>query len=161
GCQIILAYFRKRYGPQFRAGNAIRASDGRDVSMAEATAVPDSVLIGRLAMAADAPAYKGGTVNRNALPGFFKTWAKVGWGDLLGELPDEDTAELEAVGSARDEFRRMVRDAMLSEVTLAQTTQAGPAKVDSRIERNSLIGWCNRFAKCGPWRAIRGKQCWT
>jgi hypothetical protein len=160
GCQIIVEHFRQMYRPQYRNGAVIRAGDGRDVSVRDACDDLNSALIERLAGAENAPKYKGGSVNENALPGFFRTWAKVAWGDLLKDLKDEDDAELAAVESARDEFRRMVRDALLSECTLAQTTKAGPTKVESRIERDSLIGWCVKFAKEGPWRSIRGKQCW-
>jgi hypothetical protein len=137
-----------------------RAGDGHDVPMGEACAVADSSLIAALENATDAPRFKGGAVNRNALPTFFRTWAKVAWGNLLNRLPDEGEADPDALASAREEFRRLVRDALLAEVTLSQTTRAGPAAVESRTERNSLIGWCARFAKLGPWRSIRGKLCW-
>jgi hypothetical protein len=160
GCEIIREFFLRRYRPQFRDGTMIRAGDGRDVPMGEACAVADSALIAALENATDAPRFKGGAVNRNALPTFYRTWAKVAWGDLLNGLPDEDEAGLDAVGSAREEFRRLVRDALLAEVTLSQMTRAGPSAVESRTERNSLIGWCARFAKPGPWRSIRGKLCW-
>jgi hypothetical protein len=35
------------------------------------------------------------------------------------------------------------------------------SRADARIERNSLAGWCVKFAKPGPWRSIRGKLCWV
>jgi hypothetical protein len=160
GCQIILAYFRDRYRPTFRRGNSIHAADGRDVPMNEATAVPDSGLITKLESASNAPHFKGGGLNRNALPAFFRNWSKVAWGDLLQELTEEDEAELKAVGDVKEEFRRLIREAMLTEVTLAQTVKAGPTVVESRIEHRSLIGWCQCFAKVGPWRQIRSKLCW-
>src|SRR5206468_149394 len=79
---------------------------------------------------------------------------------LLKALPEEDDAELSATGTAREEFRQMVRDAMLSEVTLATTIRVGPKVKEQRIERHSLIGWCLAFVKPGPWRSIRDKLCW-
>lgn len=153
GTRLILAYFQQRYRPAFRRGNAIVCTDGTDVPMNVACAVPDSKLIDQLAGASDAPLYKGGGLNRNALPGFFKSWAKVAWGDLLSELPDEDTAELGTNSPARDEFRRLVREAMFTEITLAD-------RDEREVERRSLIDWCHKFAKPGPWRTIRSKKCW-
>ncbi|HEY1378083.1 MAG TPA: hypothetical protein VGF55_14880, partial [Gemmataceae bacterium] len=159
GCRIILNYFVGTYRPQYRAGTAIRAGNGEDVPMGVGCTLPTSALMAELAKAADAPRVNG-VVKVAALPSFFKTWARVAWGDMLQGLPDEDGAGADNIDSARDEFRQMVRDAMLTECTLSQTTKAGPTKVESRIERDSLIGWCQKFAKPGPWRSIRGKRCW-
>lgn len=159
GCQVILAYFKQRYRPVFRRGNAVRTADGRDLPMGEAC-VPDSVLINMLGHASDVPSFKGGAVNTNALPGFFRKWASVAWGDLLRELPDEDAAELGKDGLAGDEFRQMVKEAMQSEVVLASQVRVGPGLVETRIDKHSLIGWCAAFAKPGPWRSIRDKRCW-
>jgi hypothetical protein len=124
--------------------------------MGEACAVPDSDLIARLAGAADAPR-QNGAVKWNSLPGFFKNWAKVAWGDLLRSLPEEDDADPAATAPAREEFRRMVRDALLSEVTLGDVI--GKSAV-TQTERRSLIGWCVKFAKPGNWQSIRSKCCW-
>lgn len=129
---------------------------GEMVSGTAAIAAPDSRLIGRLAEAADAPRFKGGGVNRDRLPGFFKTWASVAWGDLLTSLPDEDGADAKGVELAREDFRRLVRDALLTEVQLVDASDRGP----TQIERRSVIDWCERFAKPGPWRSIRSKQVW-
>ena len=155
--EIIHAYFRERYRPQFRRGNAIFCADGAEVPMNVACAVPDSKLIARLSKACDAPCYQGGGVRHNALPGFFKTWAKVAWGDLLGELKDEDEADLGQDAPARDEFRRLVRAAMVQEIVLGDVIGRTGA---TQTERHSLIGWCEKFAKPGPWRSIRSKKCW-
>jgi hypothetical protein len=159
GATVILAYFRERYHPVFRRGNAIYCADGREVPMGEACAVPDSDLITRLAGAADAPRFSGvgGGVKWGSLPSFFKTWARVAWGDLLRALPEEDDADPAETGPAREEFRRMVRDALLSEVTLGDVI--GRVAV-VQTERRSLIGWCIKFAKPGNWQSIRSKCCW-
>jgi putative DNA primase/helicase len=155
GAAVIRGYLIERYDPDFRRGNVIHCADGREVGMPEACAVPTSALIDQLAIASDAPTYKGGGVNRGALPGFFAKWAKVAWGDLLAELPDEDAAELGDGSEARAQFRDLVRDAMLSEVTLNNTVRGV-----TLTERRSLIDWCHRFARAGPWRTVRSKRCW-
>jgi hypothetical protein len=160
GCQIIRDYFLRRYRPVFRDGKSIRAADGREVQMSEACVVPDSVVIAALEHATDAPKAND-SVKISSLPGFFRKWAAVAWGDLLNTLPDEDEADLGTLGSAREEFHRMVRDVMLSEVTLGEIIRAGTHRADARTERNSLAGWCVKFAREGPWRSIRGKLCWV
>lgn len=45
---------------------------------------------------------------------------------------------------------------MLQEVTLGDNRDKNGL---TQVERRSVIGWCQRFAKTGPWRDIR-KQCW-
>jgi hypothetical protein len=157
GVAIILDFLRRRYRPVFRRGSSIHCEDGTDVPMQVGCGVPDSQLIAALEGAADAPRFKGGAVNRNALPAFFKTWSRVAWGDLLLSLPDEDAAALADDAPACEEFRRLVREAMLSEVVLGDVI--GKAGV-TQTERRSLIGWCQRFAQPGPWRSIRSKRCW-
>lgn len=162
GSEIILDHFRRRYRPVFRQLGSARCADGRVLSGAEACAVPDSELIARLAGAADAPAFKGGSVNRAALPAFFRSWAKVAWGDLLRSLPEEDNldpdADPDALEATREEFRRLVAQALLTHVVLGETI--GPETEQTRVERRSLIDWCRRFARPGPWRRIRSLQCW-
>lgn len=154
---IILDHFRERYRPVFLRGSFIVCEDGAEVTMGVACSVPDSKLIDRLAAAVDAPTYRGGGVNRNALPGFFKTWSKVSWGDLLAELPDEDTAALGGDAPTGEEFRRLVREALLSEVVFGDVIAHQGV---TQTERRSLIDWCFKWAKPGPWRAIRSKRCW-
>jgi hypothetical protein len=157
GVAIITDFFRQHYRPVFRRGNAVVCADGREVPMNEACAVITSALVERLAVAADAPRFKGGSVNRDALPGFFKRWSRVAWGDLLTSLPEEDEAELAGDSAAGEEFCRLVRDALLSEVVLGEVIgKAGT----TQTERRSLTDWCARFAKPGPWRSIRSKKCW-
>jgi hypothetical protein len=162
GALIILEYFRQLYKPVFRRGNTIHCKDGREVPMGEACAVANSNLINRLEFASDAPTIgKTQVVNRGALPGFFRTWGKVSWGDLMLELPDEDTAELGENAPARDEFRRLVASALLTEVVLGTAIRGkGDDHAVTEVERRPLIDWCRRFAKTGTWRDIRGKRCW-
>ena len=157
GVRIILDYLRERYRPVFRQGNAIQSENGEDVPMAVACAVPTSALIERLAEATDAPKFQGGGVKRSSLPGFFKTWSRVAWGDLLASLPEEDAATLGDDAPVKEQFRQLVREALLSEVTLGDTIGANGV---THTERRSLAEWCQRFAKIGPWRDVRSKRCW-
>lgn len=159
GATIILAHYRDQYRPVFRRGTAVHCRDGSLVTMSAATAVADSVLIDRLAGAADAPC-SNGVVKRAALPNFYSKWSRVAWGDLLRELPDEDSAGLDGGSAAADTFRRQVRAALLTEVVLGDTAGRGRDSDVSRTERRSLIDWCSKFAKSGPWRSIRSKKLW-
>jgi putative DNA primase/helicase len=154
---IILQFFRDTYRPIFKRAGMVVCEDGRQVTASEACATPCTVVIDRLANAEDAPRYKGGAVNRGSLPTFFRSWSRVAWGDLLGSLPDEDTAELGENAPAREEFRRLMRDLMVTEFTLGDVVvHGGP-----QVQRCSLIDWCYKFAKPGPWKSIRSKSCWT
>ncbi len=51
-----------------------------------------------------------------------------------------------------------MRNALLTEVVLGEIVGRGGVL---QTERLSLIEWCVRFAKPGPWRAIRSKRCWV
>jgi NrS-1 polymerase HBD domain len=153
---MILDYFRQRYRPDFRRGNAIHCKDGREVAQQEACSGCTSAMTLSLAKASDAPRFKGGGVNLNGLPGLFSLWARAAWFDLLDCLPDEDEADLGVDDEAPEEFRRLVREAMLTEVTLGGTIGNGIVQT----ERRTLIEWCRKFAKPGPWKSIRSKQCW-
>jgi hypothetical protein len=153
--------FVERYRPDFRVRGSIHCSDGSIVSRVEACDCPDSEIIRRLAQAVDAPKRSDGEggikVNGTALPGFFRTWSKVAFGDLLKSLPEEEAAELGEDSSAGEDFRRMVRDAMLSEVQFGDVIKGTNV---TQVERRSLIDWCVKWAKPGPWRSIRSKKCW-
>jgi hypothetical protein len=101
--------------------------------------------------------YTGGGIKKNSLPTFFNNWSRVAWGDLLADLPDKDAADLADDAPARETFRRLVREATLIEVVLGDVIgDNGP----TQTERRSLIDWCARFAKAGPWRTVRSKKCW-
>lgn len=157
GCEIIRSYFLRRYKPDYRRGNAIHAHNGEMVSKAMACDAPTSELVALLAAASNAPTYKGGGVNENAIPTFFKAWAPFAFGDVLAGLKEEFDVKLGGDSAAGEEFRRMVGDVMLSELVL------GDVIADSKVtqtERRSLIDWCSKFAKPGPWRTIRSKKCW-
>lgn len=157
GVDIIANYYRERYRPVFRDGNAIVCADGELVPMVVAVSVPTSALLERLEMARDVPKDAEGRVKRQALPPFFAKWSKTAWGDLLAGLPDEDGAELGAVAPVRETFRRLVREALLTQITMGDVIGSHGA---NQIERRSLIEWCLKFAKPGPWRSIRSYRCW-
>lgn len=143
GAEIILAYFREAYHPVFKTGNVIHCEDGSELAQAVACSAAPSRLITLLATATDAPTYRGGGVNTGQLPTFFRKWAGTAWADLRDSLPDEDGAELDTGSAASEAFRQMVREALLTEVTLGDRDEGGrglPA------ERLALIEWCRRFA---------------
>lgn len=157
GAETILKYFRNHYQPDFRRGSSIHTQTGEMVHQLVACGAANFNLINLLSVAVDAPRYPDANPKRDQLPGFFKKWASVAWGQLLTELPDEDEAKLGIDSTAGDEFRRMVRDAMLSEITLNDIIERVGV---TQVERRSLIDWCVKFAKPGPWRTIRSKKCW-
>jgi hypothetical protein len=155
--EIIREYLTERYQPVYRDGTSIRCRDGSLVPMRTACAVPTTALINRLSTATDAPKVsKSREVNRDALPGHFRLWGPVAWGDLIDSLPDEDRADLGDLGEPQEEMRRLVRAAMLTQITLGSAIGDDPY----RVERRSLIEWCDKFKKRGPWKAIRSYKCW-
>lgn len=153
--EIILGHYLS-LKPVFKVGNSIHTDDGETIAANVATAFPTSALLTKLATATNAPV-KNGNVENERLPGLFSRWAKTAWGDLLDTLPDEDAADLGHAAPAAETFRRLVREAMLTEVVLGDII--GKEGV-TQTERRSLIGWCERFAKRGRWEGIRSKKCW-
>lgn len=166
GAQIILEHFRKTYRPKFKRGNAIHTESGELVPMTVACALPPSALIAWLATASNVPRFASrcgnpGDVKEESLPKFFSTWARTAWADLLNELPDEDTAELGENAPARDEFRRLVSEAMFTPVMLGHAIERnGGLPSELRVETRPLVKWCEKFAECGQWEDIRDRACW-
>lgn len=164
GWEVIRDYFRQKYGDGFKVGDGVFSNrDRREVRRLEACGALPPDLIEPLGRAEDAPHLDGrngtpGPVNVDALPRFFGKWAPTAWVAFVAELPDEDGARDGQVELAADEFRRLVREAMCTEVTLG-TSHRGHGLMEQQ-ERRSLVEWCERFAKPGPWRAIRSKRCW-
>jgi hypothetical protein len=143
----------------FKDGDALYSSaERRMVLRNEACAALPPNLIEPLGLAGNAPTLpKSTTVDIERLPGFYKKWAGTAWAAVMQGLPDEDAADLGALGDAREVFRQLVREALLSEATLGGTF--GPHN-QTQVERRSVIGWCYIFAKEGPWRSIRSKEIW-
>src|SRR5262249_12340168 len=137
---------------------AIRCADGRTVGMSEGCARQDSEVLSRLESASDAQKYKGGGVDVDKLPALFVKWSKAAWGDMLNRLPEEDDAEVAADSPSGEEFVRLVREAMLSQVVLGETITGHGGQ--TQVERRSLLGWCQRFARPGDWEQIRSYCCW-
>lgn len=159
GYDLILAYFWRAYEPAFRRGTSAYATKlNREVKANEATWAPPRELLDLLAGATDAPRDKEGAVKRHGLPQFFNTWAKSAWVDLLNGLPDEEKAEVVS-GEAEEEFRAHLAGALGQLVTIGETVYEGGKQVQ-RAERRSLLHWCARFARGGPWKSIRSFACW-
>ncbi len=155
GKDIITVWFAERYGPVFHRGTAIYSAKlGREVKQSEACGCPTSEVIQRLAKASDAP-QTDGHVRRQALPNFFQTWARVAWGDLLTTLPHESDIS-QTCETASEQFRAMMSRALHALVSLGHDLGKDSSV---KVERRSLIGWCDLFAK-DKWARIRSLACW-
>jgi hypothetical protein len=160
GYDTILEHFRRAYQPSFRRGmNVYSDSLGREVKANEAIWGPPKALLDLLAGASGVPRDKEGKPKRSALQAFFSAWARSAWLDLLAELPDEEKAEVVSA-AAEEQFRDQVSGGLHQLVTLGESVQRRGGEV-ARQERRSLIDWCCRFARPGPWRSIRSLRIWT
>src|SRR5262249_29416763 len=115
----------------------------------------DSDLMRQLVeQANEIPRDKKGEALAEAGPRLYRDWAGVAWADLLKQLPAETGAEVRAI--ARADFAARLGNALTRIVTLAQH------KRDEEPDRAalSLLHWCLRFAKCGPWAQIRSYFVW-
>jgi hypothetical protein len=159
GYDIILGHFQETYRPAFRRGAAAYSDAfGRDIKGAEVLLAPGLALVQKLAEAIDAPRDRKGNLDRDALPKFFKTWGPSAWKDLLDQLPEEgETGEV--VEAAEEEFRAKVAKALWHHAALGREQTKTGAEV-TRIERRTLLQWCELFARQGGWRDIRGYQLW-
>lgn len=162
GAQIILDHFRESYRPLFHSGgDAVHCESGEEVNRVVACSGASSRLLAALASAIDSPKLKNSTaVDENALPGFFKKWCATAWKDLVESLPCEDDADLGADSEPAETFRRLVREALLTEITLGENEKDGRRehRVLLPAERLAVIQWCKRFAKKGGrWESVRSK----
>lgn len=168
GWEVIRDHFQRTYAPVFRIGDAIYSeTELREVRRIEACAALPPSLIGPLGESTNAPRFRAsdgpGAVNAEALPGFFRKWAGTAWAALLERLPTEDAAELGSAASelVGEEFRRLVREAMLTPIVFGQTLRAEDHSFgETKFEKRPLAEWCRRFAKTGPWRDVRELKCW-
>jgi hypothetical protein len=145
GLAIILADFHERFDPTFRRGMSIFSRTlGREVKSTEATYAADRVMLEKLARASDAPSYKG-IVETTKLPGFFWTYAKSAWQELLKPLKEESATE-EIVETARDEFRRLVAVCLLTQATFTERGEP---------QRRTLLEWGRLWARPGSWKSVR------
>src|SRR5206468_1776878 len=109
--EVIREFFELQYKPAFRRRTSIVSRDGEEISRPDACQTPTTKALAMLSLATDAPRLpKSEVVDIDKLPGFFKKWAPVAWGDIITKLPDEDEADLGAVGEiAAEEFRNLLR----------------------------------------------------
>lgn len=161
GWEVIRDHFAVVFRPAYKDGDSVHTEAGRVVRRVDACAAMPPELIGPLKLASNAPRFKGGGVNDEALPGFFRKWAGTAWAALLAKVPEEEEADLDAVGHARETFTRLVRETLQAEVTHSWVATDERGRKEERVERRSLIGWCDAWAKPGPWRSIRSKECFT
>jgi hypothetical protein len=167
GWEIIANDFRRRYKPAFRVGDAIySSSELREVRRLEACAELPPSLIEPLRLAADFPTGSDGKPKGpDAAPAFFRKWSPTAFNAVRAELPDEDSAELGTAGTelAREEFARLVREALLMPYVCGQNTligQGSEAHYETKLEKRPLAAWCERFAK-PTWADIQGLKLWT
>jgi hypothetical protein len=119
------------------------------------------------ALAADAcemPRDNNGKANDGAPPRIYRDWALVAWADLLAATPDEPEAP-EVDTSAEQDFRRRLAGALTRIVSLScatPATRAGEGRQDDdRREARSILHWCLRFARPGPWASVRSYYVWS
>jgi putative DNA primase/helicase len=160
GSSIILDYLRTKYEPTFRRDSMIySAKRGREIRKAEVCGAPGSDLIDTLLTASDFPRYENGSPKRSAVPTYYRNWAPIAWQDLLDSLPDEQDAP-EIAGSAREQFRETVANALLT-MQHFQVQHRGPDRTDhAEVQRRSLIAWCVLWAKPGKWASVRTLRLW-
>ena len=73
-------------------------------------------------------------------------------------MPDEDTAELGEGSLAGCEFRRMVSEVLLSQLTLGEVQQDLGGTI---TQRRSVLNWCQMIAvKPGRWQQLRSFHVW-
>jgi hypothetical protein len=151
---VIATFFQDKYDFVFRRATAAYSRRlSREISAEEARAAVSDLIIRGLAEAADAPRHPDGSLKRNGLPGFFRTWVPIAWQNLLDALPDEQDAA-EIVPSAQEQFRARVRAALLHLEAVSFGHRTGqPGDLD--IQRRSLISLCLAFAKPGHWASVR------
>jgi hypothetical protein len=151
---VIATFFQDKYDFVFRRGTAAYSRRlSREISAEEARAAASDLIIRGLAEAADAPRHPDGSLKRNGLPGFFRTWVPIAWQNLLDGLPDEQDAS-EIVPSAQEQFRARVRAGLLHLEAVSFGHKAeGKGELD--IQRRSLIALCQAFAKPGNWANVR------
>ncbi|HYT95319.1 MAG TPA: hypothetical protein VEL76_41760, partial [Gemmataceae bacterium] len=174
--QTILAHWLERYKPVFKRGKEMYSKRlGRWVSASEACYAPSSELVTQLLFATDAP--EGG---KEDIPKHFRDWAKTAWVDLLDKLWEEEIAD-NPVEKAREEFRKLVREALLKHVVVGYTHRGVHPETGKEVEitdtqRRPLIVWAEMFAgkgkdggerdsdsklTYGRWGDIRGYRLWS
>jgi hypothetical protein len=133
---------------------------GREVKASEACFAPGIELVGLLAQASDAPkVFKSEvTVDRSALPAFFKCWAPSAWSDILAELRKEDQSE-EVNGDAGQEFRGKVAAGLFAQATYGVDVERDGHR-EKEQQRRTLLQWCQLWARPAGWGQVRSALLW-
>ncbi len=157
---ILVNYFRQRYNPIFRRGEALYSARlGREVKKGEATWGAPSELVEQLLDAVDGPG------DRDEIQHHFREWSKTAWLDLLDTLPEEEatTREWGVSDQAADEFTGAVRGALLELVPLAYTYKPADGPERTEVQRRPLIEWARMFAASNGerWGSVRGYRIWS
>jgi hypothetical protein len=158
---LILDHLHAVYQPTFRRGDRIWSATLRtEVRRGEALARGcDSLLMATLvAQAVEMPRDGEGRVRANAAPKVYREWVPVAWADLLGSLAEEPEAD-EIEPAARADFRHRLARSLTRLVTLQCGDRVRKDDQDHR-EARSVLHWCLRFGKAGPWRQIRSYFVW-
>jgi hypothetical protein len=161
--EMIAVYFLERYRPLFKRGRFLYTSEGETIGRVDACADPTPKILKELETASDVPLFKNGKVDHHRIPTLFGTWGKSAWAQVFDGMPTEEEAKLDDNTIAADQFRQMVRDAMLSEVTLGSKLKPNVDGLadEVNIQRRSLIAWCVQFAKPRIWGNVQSKMCWA
>jgi hypothetical protein len=147
---------RDRIGTKYRQvyrseGVLWSANEKRLIGRAEATAGADSLLIDQLAAAVDAPRDRDGNVRRDTPPWLFRAWAPTAWADVLASpVEQEDAADVDP--ASRDGFRALIRQGLRFQFNVGEADE---------VKRRPVIRWCERWARPGPWKDIRGYAIWV
>jgi hypothetical protein len=157
---IILAQIYRKYRPDFRRDELVHAKDGRMLTAAAmGRELLDIELVEWLKQADDAPIDKNNKLKESAIPGLFKTWFPVAFGEMFSKLPLEIDAKLEPDSVFDEEFRDLVRKAMFIEVAFVVESKE---KREASQQRESMITWCVMEREKGhDWYQIRSKLCWV
>jgi hypothetical protein len=155
--EIIRDYWQETLHPIFKRPGAVHCDRaGRELKRRELLEGAPPDLIDLLAGAANTPVYKGTkTVNVEALPRFFSTWAPTAWAALLKQLPDE-VATVEVSESAADQFRSKLRAALLKLVAIGTVHNRGKDEETTTVERRPLLHWVEIFAAANRAKGVRG-----
>jgi hypothetical protein len=162
--KIIFDHMQSVYRPAFRRGDriwsaALRTEVRRGQALAGAS---DSELMQALADCAEES--KGSKAKRKQKAvRLYKDYAPVAWADLLRQVPDEpEAAEIDQ--GAEQDFRRRLSAALTRLVTLScGAGRHGSPENDTEDQRQarSILEWCWKFAKPGPWKSVRSYYVWS
>jgi hypothetical protein len=155
--EIIRDYWLGMLHPTFKRPGAIHSDrTGRELKRRELLEGAPPDLIDLLVGAANAPCHKGTqTVNIEALPRFFSTWAPTAWAAVMRLLPEE-VATAVVSESAAEQFRSWLRAALLKLVAVGTVHKRGKDEEYTTVERRPLMHWAEIFARANRAKAVKG-----